>query len=73
MKELNKKVFLTVFGMLTFFLCVSLVIINIVSYRREYEGIKGNLNIMENHMPGFRDNRPPDFDVQNNKFDDLRF
>ena len=71
MKELNKKVFLTVFGMLTFFLCVSLVIINIVSYRREYEGIKRNLNIMENHMPGFRDNRPPDFDVQNNKFDDF--
>ncbi|MBO6165824.1 MAG: HAMP domain-containing histidine kinase [Eubacterium sp.] len=58
MKELRRKVFFTIFIILTLFNCISLVIINIVSYRREYESITQNLNIMDDRgdwmMPGRR-------------------
>ena len=46
MKELNKKVFLILFGMLTVILIVSLVIVNIIGYRREYESISRNLRVI---------------------------
>ena len=58
MKELRRKVFLTIFIILTLFNCISFVIINIVSYRREYESITQNLNIMDDRgdwmRPGLR-------------------
>lgn len=47
MKKLGRKVFLTIFGILTFFLIVSLVLINVMSYRREYESVRQNLNILD--------------------------
>ena len=47
MKKLERKVFLTIFVILTFFLIVSLVLINVVSYRREYESIRQNLNMID--------------------------
>ena len=54
MKELSRKVFLTILGMLTFILVISLVILNIVSYRREYENVKRNLDLMDNRGGGLR-------------------
>lgn len=47
MKKLGRKVFLTIFGILTFFLIVSLVLINVMSYRRELESVRQNLNIID--------------------------
>ena len=54
MKELNKKVFLTIFAILTVFLLISLVILNLQSYRREYENIRRNLNILHDHGMFFK-------------------
>ena len=68
MKELSRKVFLTVFGILSFFLIVSLIIVNVSSYRREYEGVKRNLDIMERPGMGFMMPAPPDF----NSGDEMR-
>jgi Signal transduction histidine kinase len=47
MKELNRKVFLTIFAILTIFLIVGIVVINVNNYRREYESISQNLNIID--------------------------
>ena len=57
MKELNKKVFLTLFGILTLILVISLIILNIQSYRREYENVERSLTIMDDPWMG----RGPDF------------
>ena len=59
MKELNKKVFLILFGMLTVILIVSLVIVNIIGYRREYESISRNLRVMDDRGM-FGGAAPPD-------------
>ena len=53
MKELSRKVFLTIFGILSFFMLLSLVIINVVYYRREYENVERNLTIMEDRGQRF--------------------
>ena len=62
MKELNKKVFKTIFLMLTLFLMTGILIYNITSYKKEYDNIKRNLTMMEerNH------NKPPIPKEQNN-------
>lgn len=65
MKELSRKVFLTVLGMLSLFLTLSVVLLNIVGYRREYEGVRRNLGLMNDHGMGPRDEMPgpaPAFD-----------
>ncbi len=65
MKELSRKVFLTVLGMLSLFLTLSVVLVNIVGYRREYEGVRRNLGLMNDHGMGPRDEMPgpaPAFD-----------
>ncbi|MBE5958923.1 MAG: HAMP domain-containing histidine kinase [Lachnospiraceae bacterium] len=69
MKELNRKVFTTIFGILVFFLFISILILNIQSYRREYQSIRRNLDIMDERGGGFR---PPvrfdekkEFDIEN--------
>ena len=55
MKELSRKVFLTVLGMLSLFLTLSVVLVNVVGYRREYEGVRRNLGLMNDHGMGPRD------------------
>ena len=65
MKELSRKVFLTVLGMLSLFLTLSVVLVNVVGYRREYEGVRRNLGLMNDHGMGPRDEMPgpaPAFD-----------
>ena len=63
MKELNKKVFKTIFLILTLFLITGILIYNITSYKKEYDNIKRNLTMMEerNH------NKPPIPKEQNNQ------
>ncbi|WP_173473050.1 sensor histidine kinase [Eubacterium ruminantium] len=46
MKELSRKIFFTICGILTLFLIVSMVIVNVENYRREYENVSRNLNKM---------------------------
>ncbi|MBR6403859.1 MAG: HAMP domain-containing histidine kinase [Eubacterium sp.] len=72
MKELSRKVFLTVFGILSFFLIVSLFIVNVSSYRREYDGVKRNLEMDIMEGPG-RFKRPdqPDHDPDKEKGPDF--
>lgn len=65
MKELSRKVFLTVLGILSLFLTLSVVLINVVGYRREYEGVRRNLGLMNDHGMAPRDEMPgpaPAFD-----------
>ena len=50
MKELSRKTFFTIFGILSAFLIISLVILNIQNYKREYEGVRRNLMIMDERM-----------------------
>ncbi len=53
MKELKRKTFLTILGILTGILIVSLAMINLQNYNREREGILRNLRMLdERNMPG---------------------
>ena len=47
MKELNKKVFKTIFLILNLFLITGTLIYNITSYKKEFDSIKRNLTMME--------------------------
>ena len=47
MKELNKKVFRTIFLILSIFIIIGIVVYNISSYKKEYESIKRTLNMVE--------------------------
>lgn len=45
MKKLSKKTFITIFTIISSFLIIGIIIVNIESYHREYENIKRNLTI----------------------------
>ena len=47
MKELNKKVFKTIFCILSLFIITGIVIYNVSSYKKEYESVKRTLNMVE--------------------------
>ena len=47
MKELNKKVFKTIFLILSLFIITGIIIYNVESYKKEYDNIKRNLTFME--------------------------
>ena len=47
MKELNKKVFKTVFIILSIFIVSGIVVYNVQSYIKEYDNVKRNLNFIE--------------------------
>ena len=53
MKKLSKKTFITIFTIISSFLLIGLITINIQNYNREYENIKRNLTMIN---PGFRMN-----------------
>ena len=53
MKELNRKVFKTIFLILSLFIITGVVIFNVQSYKREYDNVKRNLTFMED-----RNNKP---------------
>jgi len=66
MEKLEKKTFYTIFSIISFFIIVSIIVFNVQSYRKEYDGIKTNLARM-NMMVGGHSNRKP----INQNFDDL--
>ena len=47
MKELNRKVFKTIFCILSLFIITGIVIYNVSSYKKEYESVKRTLNMVE--------------------------
>ena len=49
MKELNRKVFKTIFIILSLFIITGITIYNISSYKKEYESVKRNLTFMDNN------------------------
>ncbi len=66
MKELNKKVFKTIFLILSLFLLVGVFSYNISSYTKEYNGVRRNLNFMDerNEFNHFNP-KPEDRDLDN--------
>lgn len=66
MKELNKKVFKTIFLILSLFLVVGVFSYNISSYTKEYNGVRRNLNFMDmrNEFNNFNP-KPEDRDLDN--------
>lgn len=64
MKELSRKTFATILGILSAFLVISLVIMNAQSYRKELESVKRNLNFIEDRgfrPGGFEDGKQDEF------------
>ena len=51
MKKLTKKVFITIFLIISIFLLSGIIIYNVNIYKREYEGIYRNLNFISNNKP----------------------
>ena len=60
MKELNKKVFKTIFIILSIFIITGTTIYNISSYKKEYDNIKRNLLFMDNKGNSKLENNPPE-------------
>lgn len=66
MKELNKKVFKTIFLILSLFLLVGVISYNISSYTKEYNGVRRNLRFMdERNEFNFFNPKPEDRDLDN--------
>lgn len=64
MKQLNKKVFTTIFLILSIFIFLGITIYNTQIYKREYESIRRNLTFMEEkRMP--REFNNPNKDIDN--------
>ena len=66
MEKLEKKTFYTIFSIISLFIVSSIIVFNVQSYHKEYNGIKNNLTRM-NIMVGGHPNRKP----VNQNFDDL--
>lgn len=69
MEKLEKKTFYTIFSIISLFIVVTIIVFNIQSYQKEYNGIKTNLTRM-NVMVSGQPNRKPvnqDFDDLNDK------
>lgn len=60
MKELSRKVFLLIFGIMLLVLLATVIFLNVQSYNREYEGIRRSLNIMDDRGNRFVPDRKPD-------------
>ena len=60
MKELNKKVFNTIFIILSIFLIVGILFYNISSYKKEYNNVKRNLTFMEERTAFKPEDNPPE-------------
>ena len=58
MKELNRKVFKTIFCILSLFIITGIIAYNVSSYKKEYESVKRTLNMVEERTK----NEPRGFD-----------
>ena len=66
MKELNRKVFKTIFLILSLFIVTGIVIYNISSYKKEYDNVKRNLTFMEDRNTSKPEGNPPEPRESNN-------
>ena len=46
MKKLEKKTFYTIFSIISLFIVITIIVFNVQSYNKEYNGIKTNLSRM---------------------------
>ena len=60
MKELNRKVFKTIFLILSLFIVTGIVIYNVSSYKKEYDNVKRNLTFMEDRNTSKPEGTPPE-------------
>ena len=60
MKELNRKVFKTIFLILSLFIITGIVIYNVSSYKKEYDNVKRNLTFMEDRNISVPVGNPPE-------------
>ena len=65
MKELNRKVFITIFSIFSVFIILGITIYNIEGYKREYESVRRNLNFIEDKPT------PKEFNNMNNPNKDI--
>lgn len=66
MKELNKKVFKTIFLILSLFTLLGVVIYNVGLYKKEYEHVRRNLTFMEDKN-GSKGNPPEPKELDNSR------
>ena len=60
MKELNRKVFKTIFLILSLFIIIGIFFYNISSYKKEYESVKRNLTFMDDRNSNKPEGNPPE-------------
>jgi hypothetical protein len=65
MKQLNRKVFITIFSIFSVFIILGITIYNIEGYKREYESVRRNLNFIEDKPT------PKEFNNMNNPNKDI--
>lgn len=59
MKRLNKKVFKTIFLILSLFILTGIIVYNVSTYKKEYYNVKRNLSFMrDRNNPKHSDNQP---------------
>ncbi len=64
MKNLNRKVFFVILGILSFFLILGITLFNNQIYQREYKSIEMNLNILDgNRIKDFDNMKFLDYDI----------
>ena len=71
MKELNRKVFITIFSILSVFVLIGVIIYNAQEYKKEYDSIYKNLNFLN----GFKINTEKDNIIRpkENELDNMMF
>ena len=67
MKKLNKKVFVTIFTILSIFLIFSLVIYNVQTYKKEYDSVYRNLTFVDDKNEPFEKKKPNNMVEPKNK------
>lgn len=51
MKELNKKVFITIFSIISIFIVFGIIVYNVSAYKKEYNNVLRNLSFMKDKHP----------------------
>jgi len=64
MEKLKNKTFYTIFSIISLFIVISIIIFNVQSYSKEYNGIKTNLSRMNMMIVGRPNRKPPNQDFE---------
>ena len=65
MKKLNRKVFKTIFIILSLFIITGIIVYNVSSYKKEYDNVKRNLTFMVERNTSKPEGNPPEPKVFN--------